>query len=183
MESLQGYFLIATPQMPDPRFAESVIYLCVHNRDGAMGLIINQPLPDITLADIFREATIPVPDRALPPVYLGGPMEETSAFFLYSADYQIEPSLAISPSIRLTRAPRILHDLAAGQGPRAYLSALGYAGWAPGQLEGELSRDGWLTLPGSAAIVFHTPDDLKWRKAAQGYGIDITLFGDIVGTA
>ena len=183
MESLQGYFLIATPQMPDPRFAESVIYICVHNGEGAMGIIINQPLPDITLADIFREAVIPVPERSLPPLYQGGPVEESSAFFLYSAEYLIQPSLAVSPSIHLTRDPRILHDLAAGGGPRHFLAALGYAGWAPGQLEGELSVDGWLTLPASDAIIFHTPDDLKWRRAARDYGIDIALFGDIVGTA
>lgn len=183
MESLQGYFLLATPQMPDPRFAETVVYLCVHNAEGAMGLIVNQPLSELSLAELFKEAGVAVPNCALPPLYLGGPVEEDHAFFLYSADYHLESSLVVAPTLRLTRDPRILHDLAAGQGPRHFLPALGYAGWGPGQLEGELAVDGWLTLPGSEQIIFHTPDEQKWRRAAQAHGIDITLFGDVVGSA
>lgn len=183
MESLQGYFLLATPQMPDPRFAETVIYLCAHNADGAMGLIVNQPLSKLSLTDLFREVGVTAPDRPLPPLYLGGPVEEDHAFFLYSADYQLEPSLVVAPAVRLTRDPQILHDLANGRGPRYFLPALGYAGWGPGQLEAELAVDGWLTLPGCEQIIFHTPDEHKWRRAAQAHGIDITLFGDVVGSA
>lgn len=183
MENLQGYFLIATPQMPDPRFAETVVYVCAHNAEGAMGLIINQPIAGFSLADIFAEADIPLPVQPLPPVYLGGPVESSSAFFLYTAGYAIPNSIAVNATVRLTRDPQILHDLSAGRGPQVFLPALGYAGWAPGQLEAELSVDGWLTLPASEAIIFHTPDDLKWRKAAQAHGIDISLFGDVVGTA
>ena len=183
MESLQGYFLLATPHMPDPRFAETVVYLCAHNAEGAMGLIVNQPLSDLSLADLFREAGAALPNRTLPPLYLGGPVEEEHAFFLYSADYHLDPSLTIAPSVCLTRDPRILHDLAAGRGPRHFLPALGYAGWVAGQLEAELAVEGWLALPGCEQIIFHTPDEHKWHRAAQAHGIDITLFGDVVGSA
>lgn len=183
MDSLQGSFLIATPQMPDPRFAERVIYICLHNEEGAMGFVINNPLPDITLVDIFRNAEIPVPSRELPSVYLGGPVETTAAFFLFSSDYATSSFIEVSSSIRLSRDPAILYDLSAGNGPKEFIPALGYSGWAPGQLEHELSVDGWLILPAKDEIIFHTPDELKWKKAAQLYGIDIELFGDVVGSA
>ena len=183
MESLQGYFLIATPQMPDPRFSEALIYICAHNDEGTMGLIVNQPIPDVGLADIMESADIPVPENDLPPVYLGGPVESESAFFLYSSEYVAPHYLDVSESIYLTRDPQLLYDVSEGKGPDSYLVALGYAGWGPGQLENELTVDGWLTLPASTDIVFHTPDDAKWQKAAQLYGIDISLFGDVVGSA
>lgn len=183
LESLQGHFLIATLQMPDPRFAGTVVYLCVHNREGALGLVINQPVKDIDLADIFRHADIPLPAAPLPPVYLGGPVETSSAFFLYSADYQLGNHIAVSPTVALTRDPQLLYDLAAGRGPSFFLPALGYAGWGGGQLENELSGDGWLILPADDEIIFRTPDDQKWKRAARAHGIDITLFGDVVGSA
>ncbi len=183
IESLQGYFLIATPQMPDPRFAEKVVLLCAHNEEGAMGLVINEPLNDVLFADVCRSANIPVAEGKSPTLYLGGPVEVSNAFFLYSAEYQVEHFLKVSDSVSLTSDPRLLHDLAAGRGPRRLLVALGYSGWGPGQLEAELSVDGWLTLPAEDEIIFSVPDRLKWRKAAQRYGIDIDLFGDVVGSA
>lgn len=183
MESLQGYFLIATPKMMDPRFEERVVYICVHNDEGAMGLVINQPIPDITLADILRNANMPVPSQPLPPVYLGGPVETNSAFFLYTADYEAKSYIEVTNSVRLSRDAELLHDLSQGEGPASVIPALGYSGWAPGQLEYELSADGWLTLPGKDEIVFNTPDKLKWKKAAQSYGIDIELYGDVSGSA
>ncbi len=184
MESLQGNFLIATPQMPDPRFAERVIYICVHSaEEGAMGLVINNPLADITFEDIFRNAEIPLPAGVLPPLYLGGPVETTAAFFLFSSEYSTGSYLDISTSVRLSRDPAILYDISAGKGPKEFITTLGYSGWAPGQLEHELSVDGWLILPATDEIIFRTPDDLKWKKAAKLYGIDIELFGDVVGSA
>jgi len=183
VECLQGYFLVATPQMPDPRFAERVVYICAHNKEGAMGLVVNEPIQDVSLADVFKSANIPVPEFPLPPVYMGGPVEISNAFFLYSAEYKTEHFLKVSNTISLTSDSQLLYDLAGGTGPKDLLVAVGYSGWGPGQLESELSVDGWLTLPGQDDIVFHTPDRLKWRKAAQLYGIDINLFGDVVGSA
>lgn len=183
VESLQGYFLIATPQMTDPRFAETVVYLCVHNHEGAMGVVINKPVKDICLADVFTNAGIPLPKHLPDPVYLGGPVENEHVFMLYSSDYAIPNQLAVTPAISLSRDRQIFYDLAAGQGPNSYLVSLGYAGWGAGQLEAELSVDGWLALPGDADIIFNTPDHHKWHKAAQIHGVDIGIFGTIVGSA
>jgi len=183
IESLQGYFLVATPRMPDPRFAGKLVYICAHNAEGAMGLVVNEPLPEITLADLFLSVSIPAPEGNLSAVYLGGPVEIASAFFLYSSEYSANHFLMVSKSVCLTSDPGILHDIAVGRGPENFLAVLGYSGWGPGQLEAELSVDGWLTLPGDDAIIFHTPDSLKWQKAGRLHGIDIFLFGDTVGSA
>lgn len=183
MDSLQGNFLIATPQMPDPRFQEQVIYICSHNEaDGALGLVVNRPSP-YSLYEILKSARIACEEREWPPIYLGGPVEEEAAFFLYSSEYAASQYLKVSEEVSMSRDPQILHDIAAGQGPVDYLFVLGYAGWAPGQLESELTVNGWLTLPASTEILFRTADSLKWKKAAQLYGIDISLYSDEIGSA
>jgi putative transcriptional regulator len=183
INSLQGQFLIATSQMPDPRFQEQVIYICAHTEEGAMGLIINQPIPNVSMTDILRSASITIPDLELPPVYSGGPVEMDTAFFLYSAEYQTPHYLEVSDTIRLSRDPEILQDIAEGRGPRKYIFLIGYAGWGPGQLENELGVNGWLALPAEEEVLFHTPDELKWQLAAKKHGIDIELYGDVIGSA
>src|SRR3989339_57474 len=183
IETLQGYFLIATPKMPDPRFAGKVIYLCAHNDEGAMGLVVNEPMTEISLEDVFKSVKIPVPPRQLSPLYMGGPVEAANAFFLYSSEYRAENFFEVSKSVHLTSDPQLLYDLAAGHGPENLLVALGYSGWGAGQLEAELTVDGWLTLPADDEIIFHTPDRLKLQKAAQRHGIVIALFGDVVCSA
>ena len=183
MESLGGHFLISTPQMPDPRFQEQVIYLCAHNDEGAMGLVINNPNPDITVGDILKGASIPVPDVELPPVYIGGPVDLESGFILYSADYTTTNSLEVTSDIYLSRDTRLLVDISNESGPDNYLFMLGYAGWGPGQLEHELLDNSWLTVPGDFDILFNTPDEFKWKLAAYSFGIDIAMFGDTIGNA
>ena len=183
MESLAGHFLVSTPQMPDPRFQEQVVYLCAHNEDGAMGLVINNPSSEINLRDILEGANLPVPDRELPPVYIGGPVELDAGFILYSSDYESRFQLEVTDEVRLSRDSELLRDIALGRGPRHFLFMLGYAGWAPGQLETELMDNGWLTVPGDFDVLFKTPDEAKWRLAASRYGIDIAMFADMVGTA
>lgn len=183
MDSLQGHFLIATAQMPDPRFREQVIYMCAHTDEGAMGLVINSPIQEVAFAEIFRQAGVPAPLGDLPPVRIGGPVELNAAFFLYSSDYMAKTYLVVTPSVHLSRDPEILMDLAKGEGPSVYLFFLGYAGWGPGQLERELTANGWLTVPGDEEVLFRTPDELKWKRAAQIIGVDIALFGDVMGTA
>ncbi|HIJ77840.1 MAG: YqgE/AlgH family protein [Desulfobulbaceae bacterium] len=183
MQSLQGYFLIATPQMPDPRFAEKVIYICAHNEEGAMGLVVNEPISELSLAEIFVSADIEIPKEPLPSIYAGGPVETAGAFFLYDSGYETANFLKVSSTVHLTRDPQILYDISIGAGPKNFLAALGYSGWGPGQLENELTVEGWLTLPATDDIIFKTPDHIKWQKAAKLYGIDISLFGDVVGTA
>ncbi len=183
MHSLKGHFLIATAQMPDPRFQEQVVYICAHTDEGAMGLVVNHPIETLTLADILESADLPVPTHPLPSVYMGGPVEIENGFFLHSADYRPRNFIEVSDTVLLSRDPDILHDIVREQGPAHYLFLLGYAGWAPGQLEHELTVNGWLAVPGNDRILFDTPDDQKWKEAAKGYGIDISLYGDVIGSA
>lgn len=183
IDNLTGSFLISTPKMPDPRFEEQVIYICAHSHEGAMGVAINKPNPLFSLAEILRSAGLPVPDVTLPPVYIGGPVELESAFILYRSEYRTEYQLEVSPTISLSRETKVLDDIARQRGPDKYLFILGYAGWGPGQLEQELVDDGWLMVPAEDHVIFDVPDEDKWRTAAMMYGIDISVFGDIVGNA
>jgi len=183
LDCLTGTFLISTQNMPDPRFEEQVIFICAHSEDGAMGVAVNRPNNMFTMAEILKSADLPIPEKGLPPVYIGGPVELESAFILYSSDYSTEFQLEISKTVCLSRETKVLEDIAHSKGPEKYLFLLGYAGWGPGQLERELQDDGWLTVPGNDIIIFDTPDDDKWRAAAMQYGIDISIFGDVVGRA
>ena len=183
IECLTGSFLISTQNMPDPRFEEQVIYICAHSADGAMGVAINRPNTMFTMSEILKSADLPIPDDILPPVYIGGPVELESAFILYSSDYRTDYQLEVSPTVFLSRETKVLEDIARSRGPEKYLFLLGYAGWGPGQLERELLDDGWLTVPGNDSIIFDTQDEEKWRAAAMLYGIDITVYGEVVGRA
>lgn len=183
IDNLKGSFLISTPKMPDPRFAEQVIFICAHSDEGAMGFAINQPNPYFSLEEILQSAHLPVPQEALPSVYVGGPVEMESAFILYGSDYKAEHELEVSTTVSLSRETRVLEDIAHRRGPGRYLFLLGYAGWGPGQLESELLANGWLTLPADDTIIFDAPDDEKWKTAAMQYGIDISTFGDVLGYA
>ena len=183
IDTLTGSFLISTPQMPDPRFAEQVILICAHGEDGAMGVAVNKPNPYFSLEEILRSAELPVPKAVLPPVYIGGPVELESAFVLYRSSYRVEHQLQIGDGLSLSRESKILEDISKDRGPEDYLFLLGYAGWGPGQLETELLADGWLSLPASESIIFDISDENKWRTAADLYGIDISTLGDRAGTA
>jgi putative transcriptional regulator len=181
--SLTGTFLVSTPQMPDPRFEEHVIYICAHNDEGAMGVAINQPNRALSLAEILRGANLPMPQGELPPVYIGGPVELESAFILYLSDYIAEHRLDISDTVSLTRETKVLEDIALERGPKSYLFILGYTGWGPGQLEHELMENGWLSVPANDEIIFNSPDEFKWKAAAMHYGIDIVTYEDVIGNA
>lgn len=183
MENLTGHFLIATPQIPDTRFREQVIYICTHSHEGSMGVVINNPNQEVTMMEILLSTNIPLPPGPLPPVYTGGPVEMESGFILYRSEQQAGSGLAVTPEITLSRESRLLEDISKGKGPKEYLFLLGYAGWGPGQLDAELLNNSWLTVPGDAAILFHTPDEQKWKKAARLFGIDISMFSGVVGNA
>jgi len=183
MDSLQGSFLIATPHMPDPRFHKMVVYICGHVADeGAMGLIINHPT-SLTLVEVMEGLGIEAPEVDLPPVYLGGPMETEAGFFLFSKDFECPNFIEVTENLRLSSDVEILKAISRGNYPDRYIFALGYSGWAPGQLENELADDGWLALPGDEDVIFNTPDNDKWEKAARRLGIDISTFGGVVGSA
>lgn len=183
IDSLAGTFLISTPQMPDPRFEEHVIYICAHNLEGAMGVAINQPHDMLTLPEILQGAHLPIPEIDLPPVYLGGPVELESAFILFMSGYSTEHQLSVSKTVALTRETKVLEDIANNRGPEHYLFILGYTGWGPGQLENELVANGWLTVPANDDIIFNMDDSMKWKAAAMQLGIDISTFDDEIGYA
>jgi len=181
IDSLAGTFLISTPQMPDPRFEEHVIYVCAHSSEGAVA--INRPNGMFTLPEILQGANLPVPDKDFPPVYMGGPVEMESAFILFKSGYEVEHKLDVSDTISLTREAKVLEDIANGRGPEQYLFILGYTGWGPGQLDNELVANGWLTVPADDKIIFSIDDKLKWRAAALQFGIDIAVYEDVIGNA
>jgi len=182
-DSLVGTFLISTSQMPDPRFESHVIYICAHTPDGAMGVAVNQPNFDISFAEVLSGAQLPIPPGPLPLVHIGGPVELESAFILYKNSYKTDSRLDISETVSLTRETKVLQDIARGRGPENFLFILGYSGWGPGQLERELTDSGWLSVPASDDILFHMPDEMKWKAAAMQHGIDIETFSDHVGFA
>ncbi len=169
--------------MPDPRFAEQVIFICSHGYDGAVGIAVNKPTPLLSLEEVLRSNNLPVPADLQAPVYMGGPVEQTAAFILYPSDYVTGEQIEVSSTVYLSRNTRVLEDIANGCGPEKFLFAVGYAGWGPGQLEQELVSHGWLTVPGSDSIIFDVPDKDKWREAAALYGIDISTYQDFIGNA
>jgi putative transcriptional regulator len=174
---LDGKLLIAMPGMGDPRFDRAVIFLCAHSDEGAMGLIVNKPAADLKLRDLLKQLGIE-PSDASPEsrVHFGGPVEHGRGFVLHSADYGVEGStLKVSASFAMTATVEVLQDMARGQGPRHALLALGYSGWGPGQLEGEIQANGWLTAEAEAGVVFDAPDGAKWEAALKSLHIDPLL--------
>lgn len=178
---LDGQLLIAMPSMGDPRFSRSVIYVCAHSSEGAMGIIINQRAPNISFAELLEQLKIvPTEHRISLPstmnaldVHLGGPVETGRGFVLHSADYfKADSTLPINDSVCLTATIDILRDIAKGSGPTQALLALGYAGWAPGQLEDEIQSNGWLNCPANPELVFDPAVDRKYNRALDSLGVD-----------
>ncbi|RAI45535.1 YqgE/AlgH family protein [Rhodoplanes roseus] len=177
---LDGQMLIAMPSMRDERFARSLIYVCAHSSEGAMGIIVNQPAPNINFADLLVQLeVIPASDLIiLPPragsvkVLRGGPVETGRGFVLHSADFFIENStLPIDDGICLTATLDILKAIARGDGPDSAVLALGYAGWAPGQLETEIQANGWLHCTADPDLIFGADTDRKYERALEKIGI------------
>lgn len=185
MKSLTGQFLVAMPQMLDQRFARSVIYLCAHSDDaGAMGLLINKPLGSLTMGELFAQLDIsPSSIVNSRPVYFGGPVEASRGFVLHTSDYNEEATLLVDGNIAVTATLEILRAIGKGRGPRHSLFALGYAGWAPGQLDAEIQANGWLSVAADDDIVFDTDHDGKWRRALAKLGIDLSMLSTEAGHA
>ncbi len=179
-----GQLLVAMPAMKDPRFAQTVIYMCAHSADGAMGLVINRPIESLTFPDLLRQLEIDtdkVSDRIS--VHFGGPVESERGFVLHSPDYVREATLVVNKNVALTATIDILKAIAAGDGPRRSLLALGYAGWGAGQLDSEIRANGWLTVPADEDLVFGTDLDDKWTQALGKLGIDPLLLSVTAGHA
>jgi putative transcriptional regulator len=180
-DGFAGQLLVAMPQMQDPRFAKSVIYLCAHTPEGAMGLVLNKLVDSITFPDLLEQlSSEPAIAGDEIRVHFGGPVESGRGFVLHTADYQREGTLPINSGIALTATVDILRDMARGAGPRHTLLALGYAGWGPGQLDAEIQANGWLQVPADEQLVFGEDLEAKWELALAKLGID---FGRLSGEA
>ncbi|WP_411222195.1 YqgE/AlgH family protein [Marivita sp. S2033] len=173
MTDLTGQLLIAMPGMPDPRFEHSLIYLCAHSDEGAMGLIVNKPSADVTFGNLLDQLSIDSPeDVAETQVHFGGPVELGRGFVLHSTDFMSDlTTLEVDEEFSMTGTLDVLENIAAGTGPEKRLILLGYAGWGPGQLESEIASNGWLICDATSDLVFATPDSDKWEAALATLGI------------
>jgi putative transcriptional regulator len=181
---LTGQLLVAMPQMRDPRFARSVIYMCAHSADGAMGLVVNRRVGSITFDDLLQQLNIGPNKRSDEiRIHFGGPVEQGRGFVLHSSDYLQSGSLQVDDQVALTATLDILKEMAAGGGPRKSLLALGYAGWGPGQLDAEIQANGWLSVSSDEALVFDADLDHKWERAIGKIGIDFSQLSGEAGHA
>ena len=181
---LAGHLLVAMPNMPDDRFSKTVIYMCAHNAEGAMGLVVNKPLETLSFPDLLEQLDI-VPSGLQDPikVHFGGPVESGRGFVLHTPDYVQEATMVVDDHIALTATVDILQAIADGIGPRQSLLALGYAGWGPGQLDSEIKANGWLHVAADPQLVFGTGMDEKWEKAMLKIGVDPRMLSDEAGHA
>lgn len=184
-QDLTGKLLIAMPGMGDPRFQHTVVFLCAHSDEGAMGLIINKRVPEIALDDLLGQLEITAGEGSRDhAVYFGGPVEGARGFVLHSGDAPDYPgTLRVDEVFAMTATRDILVDIANGDGPDETLAALGYSGWGPGQLEDELRHNAWLTVDADKAIVFDPDDGAKWTRALKSLGIDPLLLSAGGGNA
>lgn len=180
----KGQFLIAMPGLSDPHFYRSVTCMCEHTSEGALGIVVNRIAPRISAKDIFAELNLePVAQMISTPVYLGGPVHAHEIFILHGPPFQWRGMLMITPTLALSNTRDIIESLALGIGPKAFMIALGCAGWGAGQLEEEIRSNSWLTCPMDEDILFHAKADRKWEAAVKKMGIDPVLLSDTAGHA
>lgn len=181
---MSGQLLVAMPNMPDPRFERSVIYLCAHTADGAMGLVVNKLIDSLSFPDLLGQLGIEssdVDDQIR--VHFGGPVEAARGFVLHSTDYVHDATMVVNDHFALTATVDVLKAMAKGQGPRQSLLALGYAGWAPGQLDSEIQANGWLTVPADEQLVFLSEIESRWENSVKRIGVDLSKLSGDVGHA
>jgi putative transcriptional regulator len=186
MSSLTGQLLVAMPQMGDPFFARSVVYLCAHSEEtGAMGLIVNKTIDSLDIDELYAQLEIAPAIRSDPaqPVHFGGPVSPGQGFVLHSTDYREEGTLGIGDEFALTATVEILRALGSGKGPSHCLVAIGYAGWGPGQLDAEIRANGWLLVTADTQLVFNAEDDSKWQLAVAKLGVSPEMLSGDSGRA
>ncbi|EMP54754.1 hypothetical protein MSNKSG1_13522 [Marinobacter santoriniensis NKSG1] len=179
--SLRHHFLVASPWLADPRFHGGVIYLCEHSDDGALGLMINQPL-EITLGEILEQLDMDGSELDLP-VFNGGPVEQERGFVLHPPGSSWQNTASVNEDVFLTTSRDILSDIGRGTGPEEFLVVLGYSGWGEGQLEEELGSNAWLTCPANTEILFRTPAEERYKAVLKLLGIDLNQLTESVGHA
>ena len=182
--NLTHHFLIAMPNMADPYFSRTLTYICEHNDQGALGLVVNRPI-DMTLHSLFERLSLKLPDRELggAPIFFGGPVQTDRGFVLHAPAGNWQSTLKVGEAIGLTTSKDILEALGRGDGPQRILVTLGYAGWSPGQLEHEISQNAWLTVEARDAIIFETPVEERLPAAMELLGLDYARLQDEAGHA
>ncbi|MDQ6619052.1 MAG: YqgE/AlgH family protein [Pseudomonadota bacterium] len=179
-----NHFLIAMPGMTDPHFAHALTYICEHNDDGALGIVVNKPT-DMTLAALLEQLDVPLDDESVgeAPVHFGGPVQIDRGFVLHRPLGNWQSTLALADDLGLTTSKDVLEALGRGEGPREVFVSLGYAGWAAGQLEQEIAQNAWLTVEADPGLVFALPAEGRLPAAMQRLGIDFSRLSDDVGHA
>lgn len=180
---LNGQLLVAMPGMPDPRFGRTVLYICAHSEEGAMGLIINRAFGEVRFMDLMNQLGIQgtiTPDR---PVHFGGPVESSRGFVLHSADFKADQTLLVDSDVALTATKDVLQALADGGGPDHAIFALGYASWGAGQLDSEIQSNDWLIAPPDRDLIFDSDLDTKWQRAIHQLGFDPAMLSEAAGHA
>jgi len=183
-DRLAGQILVAMPSLSDPIFSQTVIFLCAHGEDGAMGIVLNRALQQPSFAGLLQQLDIqPSPPQRAIRLCAGGPVEGARGFVLHTTDWREDSTLEIDGTFALTTSLDVLKAIAEGAGPRACLLALGYAGWGPGQLEAELAENAWLSVPPDESLVFDDQDETRWRRAMQKLHIDPLSLSPLAGHA
>jgi putative transcriptional regulator len=181
---LTGQLLIAMPTMPDPRFARSVIYVCSHGPNGAMGLVVNRLYGEVNFKALLQQLNVKTPDDAPDlPVHYGGPVEAARGFVLHSTDFLREGTMRIDDTIALSATVEVLEALASGEGPDRAMMALGYTGWDAGQLDAEMQANGWLTAAADDNLIFDKEIETKWERALGKIGISASTLSVQAGHA
>ncbi len=183
--TLQNHYLIAMPALADFNFSHAVVYICAHNDQGAMGIVINRPLVDLKLGEVLAQLNIESDKSELvnQEVYLGGPVQPERGFIIHRPNNEWQSTLVTSDDIGVTSSQDILFAMVQGQGPEEFVVSLGYSGWEAGQLEQEVGSNLWLTVPADPEVLFNTPFDKRWERAAQGLGIDMSNLSSDSGHA
>ncbi len=183
-DRLTGQILVAMPTLTDPNFAQSVILICAHSAEGAMGIILNRALERPSFEGLLQQLDIsPVPPQREIRLCAGGPVENVRGFVLHTSDWMVENTLRVDDGLGLTTSLDVLKAVAEGQGPRECLLALGYAGWGPGQLDAEFGNNSWLSVPADEALVFDADNETRWRRAMQKLHVDPALLSPTAGHA
>ncbi|HVK53677.1 MAG TPA: YqgE/AlgH family protein [Burkholderiales bacterium] len=182
--NLTNHFLIAMPAMADPYFSKSLTFICEHNDQGALGLVVNRPI-DLTLKALFEQVELDLKNPRLTdlPVYFGGPVQTDRGFVLHQPIGEWQSTLSVAGEVGLTTSKDILEALGSGTGPERVLVTLGYAGWAPGQLEHEISQNGWLTVSARPSVIFDLPAEERYAAAMQIIGVDFASLSEEAGHA
>ena len=181
---LEGQLIVATPQLTNSCFDKAVIYMCVHNVNGAMGVIVNQKVENVEFSDLLEQLKIESPGITTGlPIHFGGPIDTTRGFILHSDDYLNDEQLVHHNGIALTSSLHMLKDIADGNGPRQGLLTLGYAGWGAGQIEKEIEENSWITMPCRRDVIFASDNEAKWENAGRTLGLDIHRLSPFVGHA